>query len=240
MVDLGAEAVKLGPRSALAHTFYSEALADGGNTDAARTEIDAATPLASTAYEKAEVEREKATLAMQTGDKAGGLAHFEAARDLQPEWAERIRELAAWYHGTGQTDKSVALFNEAVQKAPKDAELRLTLANIGLEKQDMALAATALTAANEIKPHDSDVESALAIADFCQTRDAARAEALLRGRWPTARRTPMSPTSSTASCALSGRTPPRLTRCWWRRRNRRPPSTRCPRSPCRRRPGGRR
>ena len=180
VADLGAEAVRLGPKSALAHTFYSEALADSGNTDAARTEIEAAAPLASTAYEKAEVEREKATLAMQTGDKPGGLAHFEASRALQPEWAERIRELASWYQGSGQTDKSVALLNEAVQKAPRDAELRLSLAGIALEKQDMASAATALTAANDLKPHDSAIESTLALADFSQSRDQGRAESLLR------------------------------------------------------------
>ncbi|MEA2645874.1 MAG: hypothetical protein QOE92_957 [Chloroflexota bacterium] len=181
VADIGAEAVRIGPKSALAHTFYSEALADSGNTDAARAEIDAASPLAGTAYERAEVEREKATLATQTGDKAGGLAHFQAAADIQPEWAERIREVAAWYHGAGQTDKSVALFNEAIQKAPQDAELRLSVAGIALEKQDMAMAATALGAANDLKPHDSAIESTLAMAEFSQNHDTARAEALLRG-----------------------------------------------------------
>ena len=179
-VTLGARAVKLGPQSVLAHTFYSETLADTGDTSNAKKELDTATPLASSAYEKSEVEREKANLALDTGDKAAQLAHLKAAQDLQPGWAERTRELAEYYFTNDQADQAVALVRQAIALAPKDANLRLTLGAEALLRQDISLADESYTAANDLKPHDSGIESTLAMTHFTLHHDVGEAEKLLR------------------------------------------------------------
>src|SRR5207249_4328689 len=77
VVRRGARAIKLAPRLALAHAFYSEGLADYGRAagDAASTgraaaELDAASALASKdLYDRSEIEREHANLSGDAGDK---------------------------------------------------------------------------------------------------------------------------------------------------------------------------
>jgi tetratricopeptide (TPR) repeat protein len=178
--DVGANAVKVGPKSALAHAFYSEALADSGNTDKAKSELDVATSLAQDSYEKAEVEREKANLAGDTGDKAGAITHFKAASTIQSHWAERTRELAGVYFSSGQSDQGVAVLKQAITSAPSDPTLRLYLGTVALEQQDVPVAQDALAAANRLKPNDPQIESSLAMADFTLHHDVGEAERLLR------------------------------------------------------------
>jgi uncharacterized protein YkwD/Tfp pilus assembly protein PilF len=179
-VTLGADAVKVGSRSALAHAFYSEALADSGDVETAQKEIDAATALASGPYEKSEVEREKANLALDQGDKPGQLSHLLAAQKIQPGWAERTRELAEYYFGSGQLVEARAQYQSAVAMAPEDAGLRVTLGSAALLHQDVGVAQEAYAAANTLKPHDPNIESTLAITSFATTRDSAATEKLLR------------------------------------------------------------
>ncbi|HEV3234806.1 MAG TPA: tetratricopeptide repeat protein [Candidatus Dormibacteraeota bacterium] len=178
--DIGAQAVKAGPRSSLAHAFYSEALADSGDPASAQSQIDAAAPLAADEYEKAEVERERANLAGDTGDKSAQLAHFKAARDIQPKWAERTRELAGYFFTNGDPQQGVTLLKTAIDMNPNDAGLRLYLGGIALEQQDITVAADALGAANSLKPHDAAVESSLAMSVFTLHHNVAEAETLLR------------------------------------------------------------
>jgi predicted Zn-dependent protease len=180
--DIGAKAVKLGPRSALTHAFYSEALADSGDTAAAKPELDAATPLAQGDYEKAEVEREKANLALDGGDKPAQLGHLKASRDAQPGWAERTKELAAFYFDNGARDQGIALLKQAIDSAPGDPSLRLFLGSVALnpEHPEIPLASEALSAANKLKPHDAAIESVLAMSDFTLNHDVGEAESLLR------------------------------------------------------------
>ena len=177
---LGAAAVRLGPRSALAHVFYSETLADSGDSGASQHEIDVARPLASGAYEKAEVEREAANLAVDQADKAAQLTHLMAARGLQPDWAERTRELAEYYYATGDTAKATAEFQRAIGMAPNDPNLRETLGTVALEQEDVATAQAAFVVANRLSPHHASIESTLAMTTFATSRDANTTEALLR------------------------------------------------------------
>jgi tetratricopeptide (TPR) repeat protein len=177
---LGAEAVRIGPRVALAHTFYSEALADNGDTAGAQRQIDLAAPLARSVYDRSELEREKANLALDTNDKAAQLAHLKAAHDLQPGWAERTRELAEYDFVNDNIAEAVALVRQAIAMAPTDATLRLTLGNSALVRQDVPLADESFTAANDIKPHDPQLESTLAMTHFTLHHNVAEAEKLLR------------------------------------------------------------
>ncbi|GAC1580476.1 MAG: hypothetical protein NVS3B24_15670 [Candidatus Dormibacteria bacterium] len=178
--EIGAEAVHLGPKSAAAHTFYSEALADSGQAARSQAEIDLAAGLAQTAYEKAEVERERANLAMVTTDTGAQLTHLKAAQDLQPKWAERTRELAEYHFVHDERDLAVSLVRSAIALAPRDAGLRVTLGAEALLRMDLGLADESYTAANEIKPHDAGIESTLAMTRFTLHHDSAEAEKLLR------------------------------------------------------------
>jgi uncharacterized protein YkwD len=177
---LGLEAVRIGPRTALAHIFYSEALADSGDTKGAQRELDAAGPLAKSTYERSELEREKANLALDTGDKTAQLTHLKGSQDLQPGWAERTRELAEYDFVNDKPTEAVALVRQAIAMAPSDATLRLTLGNEALLRQDVPLADESFAAANTLKPHNAAVESTLAMTHFTLHHDVAEAEKLLR------------------------------------------------------------
>lgn len=179
-VALGASAVKLGPRSALAHVFYSEALADYGSSTTSQHEIDLARSLASGPYEKAEVEREAANLAVDQSDKAAQLTHLKAARGIQPDWAERTRELAEYYYAAGDTAQATIEFQRAIGMAPNDPNLRVTLGTVALEQEDVATAQVAFAAANKLSPHDASIESTLAMTTFATSRNASLTESLLR------------------------------------------------------------
>jgi uncharacterized protein YkwD len=179
-VAIGARAVKLGPESALAHAFYSEALADSGDTTRAQLEIDTAGQLAATTYEKSEIERERSNLAFIQSDRPGQLAHLLAAQKLQPGWAERTREVAEFYFGAGDLDKAKAQFQQAIAMAPEEAALRESLGSVALTQQDIPVAQEAFVAANQLTPHDPRIESTLAITSFATKRDTAETEKLLR------------------------------------------------------------
>lgn len=177
---LGAEAIALGPRAALTHIFYSEALADSADVATAQKELDTATPLAQSAYERSELEREKANLALDTGDKSAQLTHLKASQDLQPGWAERTRELAEYDFINDRTPEAVALVRQAIAMAPSDPTLRLTLGDEALQRLDVTLADESFSAANSLKPHDPQVESTLAMTHFTLHHNSAEAEGLLR------------------------------------------------------------
>jgi Flp pilus assembly protein TadD len=177
---VGGEALKIGAASALVHIFYSEALADTGATAEAQKQLDAAAPLVQTTYEKAEIERERANLALDTNDKAAQLTHLRASLALQPAWAERIREVAEYDFTNDNPAEAVALVRQAIAMAPDDANLRLTLGSEALLRQDVALADESYTAADRLKPHNAEVESTLAMTHFTLHHDIAEAEKLLR------------------------------------------------------------
>jgi tetratricopeptide (TPR) repeat protein len=179
-VPLGSEAVRIGPAKALTHIFYSEALADSGATAQAQKELDAAANLVQTTYEKAEIERERANLSLDTNDKAAQLTHLRASLALQPSWAERIRELAEYDFTNDNPTEAVALVRQAIAMAPDDGNLRLTLGGEALIRQDLPIADESFTAADRIKPHNPQVESTLAMTHFTLHHDVAEAEKLLR------------------------------------------------------------
>jgi len=180
--DRGAEATRVAPTSALAHVFYAETLADVGDGAASKREIDAASRLASTEYERAEVERELANLSASLGDPPGQLQHLKAAQTLQPNWIERIREVAQYYFAHGPHSLAVSTFRSAVALAPDDAELRISLGSLAISGPDfdIALASESFDAANRLRPHDSDIESVMAMTHFTLHHEVADAENLLR------------------------------------------------------------
>jgi len=177
----GALAVKTAPQLALAHVFYSETLADTGQDAQALQQLAMAEQLVGgDAYLRAEVERERANLARDQGDKAAEIQHLLASRARQPGWAERTREVAEYYFANDQVDQAVTEFRSAIALAPDDADLRVSLGDVAMERQDLSLADEAFAAADKLKPHVAAIEASLAVAGFNVHRDSAGTERLLR------------------------------------------------------------
>jgi hypothetical protein len=88
--------------------------------------------------------------------------------------------VAEWYIANGDVDNWQAEIAHAITLAPDDAELRISLGLVALDKEDVSLADTSFAAANRIRPHDPEVEAALATTGFCLRKDTAATEALLR------------------------------------------------------------
>jgi cytochrome c-type biogenesis protein CcmH/NrfG len=178
---VGADAIRYGPRLPLSHTFLSEALADEGKGDEAAKQIEAARPLlGKDPYEKAELEREQANLAHDTGAVDRERDHLLSAQAIQSGWAERTKELAGFFYAHGPTDRAIAEFHKAIALAPRDVSLRIDLGTAALEQLDVATANEAFAGANDLKPHRSQVEMLLAVTDFNIHHDTAKAEELLR------------------------------------------------------------
>jgi tetratricopeptide (TPR) repeat protein len=174
--------VSLAPRDPLAQLYYSEALADHGDTDAARSHIDAARAAIgprSSAYERAELHREQANLARDTGDRAGALAASIAAHEQQPGWVERSAELAGAYIDSSQLDGAHRVLEAALALAPSDAQLLASLGSVAIQQPDFATAETAYTRLVALTPRDPDALEAAAEVAMAAHRDSRGARALL-------------------------------------------------------------
>ena len=181
-VAAGARAVSLAPADPLTHLFDSEALADHGDIAAARRQIDAAAAQIgpqSTAYERAELQREKANLAHDTGDLAGELAADIAARDQQPGWVDRSAELAGAYIDNNQLDGAHTVLESALALAPDDAQLLSSLGSVALQQPDFATAEQAYTRLLAITPRDPGALESAAEVAMALHRDTKGATALL-------------------------------------------------------------
>ncbi|HEX6492818.1 MAG TPA: CAP domain-containing protein, partial [Candidatus Dormibacteraeota bacterium] len=181
-VKAGARAVSMAPDDPLAHLFDSEALADHGDTAASQHEIDAAAAVlgpSSTDYERAELQREKANLARDTGDLAGELAADIAARNAQAGWVDRSAELAGAYIDNNQLDGAHTVLESALALAPADAQLLATLGSVALQQPDFPTAEQAYSRLLAITPRDPGALEAAAEVAMALHRDSQGARALL-------------------------------------------------------------
>ena len=181
-VAAGARAVSLAPEDPLAHLFDSEALADHGDTPASQHQIDAAAAVLgpqSTAFERAELQREKANLARDTGDLAGELTADIAARAGQPGWVERSAELAGAYIDNNKLDGAHQVLESALALAPQDAQLLASLGSVALQQPDFPTAEQAYTRLLAIAPRDPGALEAAAEVAMALHRDSKGATALL-------------------------------------------------------------
>lgn len=181
-VTTGRRAVALAPGHVLAHLFLSEALADHGDTAASQQQIDAASALlgpSSSAYERAELQRERSNLARDNGDTATELSADIAARAAQPGWVNRSEELAGAYIDANQLGGAHTVLESALALAPDDQVLLASLGSVALQQPDFDTAGQAYTRLLAITPNDPSVlESAAEVAEAAH-RDSAGARRLL-------------------------------------------------------------
>jgi tetratricopeptide (TPR) repeat protein len=153
----GAQAVKAAPSSALAHAFYGEALADTGHYTQAQAELQQALSLArkGDAYLRAEAERDWANYYQDRRDFTQALAHFKLAAVAQPDWVERLLELARFSIARQDLSGATSYLERAVLLSPDDAGLREQLGTVALFAQDYRVAKSAYQGALKLQPRSA-------------------------------------------------------------------------------------
>jgi len=158
-VAAGRRAVALASSDPLAQLFLAEALADSGDAAGSRAGIDAATRLvgaSGSAYLRAEVHRETANLDHDQGNALGQIGELYAAEAAQPDWAERVVELAEALFEDDDVAKAHTEFTKALSLRGDDVGLLDSLGGSALLAADYDDAATAYGRAGQLAPSDLD------------------------------------------------------------------------------------
>jgi tetratricopeptide (TPR) repeat protein len=164
-VSEGRRAVQLAPADPLAHLYLSEALADSGSSAAAQSEIDAATRLitpASPPYVRAETHREVANLAHDRGDHLAQIDALILAEKEQPDWVERVVELAGALFDDNDVARAHTEFARALALRGGDVGMLVRLGGAAIVSGDYDDAATAFHRAAQVAPDDVAVLHGLA------------------------------------------------------------------------------
>jgi tetratricopeptide (TPR) repeat protein len=153
----GATAVKLSPSSALARAFYGEALADVGRYSDAQSQLNKGAALAKSGsdYEKAEIDRNWANYYRDKKDFTQSLNYLKLAAGAQPNWVERLLELARFSIGQQDLTGATQYLERAATLSPDDAGLREQLGEVALFAQDYNVAKSAYQAALKLQPRSA-------------------------------------------------------------------------------------
>jgi len=153
----GEQAVKAAPQSALARAFYGEALADLKRYDEAVTQLRKGGELAARgpAYDRAEVERNWGNYYRQRRENQQALAHLKEAANVQPNWVERVLELARFSVNAKDLPAATGYLKRAALLSPDDPALREELGTVALVAQDYQVAKAAFEAAAKLQPRSA-------------------------------------------------------------------------------------
>lgn len=153
----GAAAIKASPSSALARAFYGEALADVGRYSDAQAQLNKGAALAKsgTDYEKAEIDRNWGNYYRDKKDYDNALNYLKLAAGAQPNWVERLLELARFSVARQDLTSATEYLQRAATLSPDDAGLREQLGEVALFAQDYAVAKSAYQAALKLQPRSA-------------------------------------------------------------------------------------
>lgn len=181
--QFGERAVKAAPTSALAHAFYGEALADLSRYEEARGELSRADSLLSAAggsdYEKAEVARNWANFYRSQDDRANAVLQLQRAVEAQPEFVERLLELARTYIAQNDLSHASEYLQRGSNLLPKDTRLREQVGEVALFGRDYNTAKRAFEAAIALPGHRAVDLQVLAHIAIARDRDVPAAEGYL-------------------------------------------------------------
>ena len=143
--------------SALARAFYGEALADVGRYDEAKTQLNKGADLAKkgSAYDRGEVERNWANYYRDQKDYPQALNHLKLAAGAQPNWVERLLELARFSIARQDLNAATDFLKRAATLSPDDAGLREELGDVALFAYNFAVAKSAYQAALQLQPRSA-------------------------------------------------------------------------------------
>jgi tetratricopeptide (TPR) repeat protein len=179
----GRRAIELEPEDPLGHLFLGEALGDGGDDAAAAREIAAAAALVgpqSSAYVRAEVHREEGNLARGQGNHSRALGAFQSAYQAQPQWVERLNELAGAFIDIDNLDGAREVLDRALALVPDDRSLLSQLGALSIQRGDYAAADRAYGALLRLAPDEPGVRLMNAQVAMAAHHDSGRARELLR------------------------------------------------------------
>ncbi|SMY36601.1 tetratricopeptide repeat protein [Photobacterium andalusiense] len=114
--------------------------------------------VALTASQLADVEYRKAQKALRQANSRQGIIHLEAALKYRPQWVVARQKLAALYYGRGDERQAVTMLQQGLQLQPNNTELRLTLAKLLVNEQQLQAALVLLQ-----QPKDVDSVALLAM-----------------------------------------------------------------------------
>lgn len=178
-VQAGARAVTTKPVNALAHVFYSEALADAGRYDAAQRELRAAEDMGGDAYVQAEINREWANYHRSHGDSQSELNYTELAVKAQPRFPERQLDLIRFDYGNQRPDAARTLSDKLLSAHAKSYPLLVAVADAALVGGDTERAPALYRAAAAVRPEGAEAAVGLAEVDVVVQRDFNAAHDLL-------------------------------------------------------------
>jgi hypothetical protein len=168
-VAAGARAVAARPVEALAHVFYSEALADAGRFPAAARELHSAEQGGGDAYVQAEIDREWANYYRGLGDTQSELNSQELAVKAQPGFPERQLDLIRFDYGNQRPDGARSLSDRMLTAHPHDYRLLVAVADAALGGGDGERAPALYRAAALERPDGA--EAALGLAELSVVAD---------------------------------------------------------------------
>jgi len=153
----GAAAIKAAPSSALARAFFGEALADVGRYDEAKAQLAKGADLAKkgSAYDRGEVERNWSNFYRDQKDYPQALNHLKLAAGAQPNWVERLLELARFSIARQDLNAATDFLKRAATLSPDDAGLREELGDVALFAYNFAVAKSAYQAALQLQPRSA-------------------------------------------------------------------------------------
>ncbi|MGH7685694.1 MAG: CAP domain-containing protein [Candidatus Dormibacteria bacterium] len=200
-VTAGHTATGLDPSDPLAHMFLAEALADDADYAGSQAEIDAARPLVTahpTDYLKAELQRQIANLAADSGRTADQLSALQQSLALQPGWLYRDEELAQAQSLQTQLSAAKQTLDTAAKQLPDDVDALKNLGYSAIFSADGQVALSAWQRALTLAPSDAEVLDMIGEVQIAVNRDTNAAVAAFQHALT------VNPTDTVAAAYLAG------------------------------------
>jgi hypothetical protein len=178
-VAAGARAVAAKPVEALAHAFYSEALADAGRFDEAQRQLYTAERVGGDGFTQAEIDREWANFYRAHGDIDSELNYTELSIKAQPKFPERQLDLIRFDYGNQRPQAAGALTDKLLATAGRSYRLLVAAADAALIGGDLNRAPALYRAASSGKPGGAEAALGQAEIDVALQRDFNGAHDLL-------------------------------------------------------------
>lgn len=200
-VAAGRAATGLDASDPLAHLFLAEALADDADYAGSQAELTAAGPLVTahpTDYLKAELQRQTANLAADSGRTADQLSALQQSLSLQPGWLYRAEELAQAQALQTQLSAAKQTLDTAAAQLPDDVDALKNLGYSAIFAADGQLASSAWQKAATVAPLDAEVLDMIGEVQVAVNRDTNAAVAAFQHALS------LHPTDADAAAYLAG------------------------------------
>lgn len=170
-LEAGARAIAANPVDPTARAFYAEALADAGQFDPARRQLEMAQRGARDPFAVAEVERDWANYFRSKGDQLEEENHLRLSLRAQPSFPERQLELARFHFANSRAEKGNAIIARLEKAHPHDYRLLVSLADSLFLKGDGPGAIRIYGLALQVRPAAPEATLGLAEVEVAVERE---------------------------------------------------------------------